>query len=69
MPITIEPLLALRPGRLERRRPDAGHRRQPDQVNYTVTNLGTGPTDLSSWTDGIWLDTDKTKSRTSPARC
>jgi len=31
------------------------------QVSYTVTNLGNGPTDLSSWTDGVWLATDKTK--------
>ena len=29
------------------------------QVKYTVTNLGNGPTDLSSWTDGIWLATDR----------
>src|SRR5262249_38557471 len=31
------------------------------QVKYTVTNLGAGPTDLSSWTDAIWLAADKTK--------
>ena len=29
------------------------------QVKYTVTNLGNGPTDLSSWTDGVWLATDR----------
>ncbi len=29
------------------------------QVTYTVTNLGNGPTDLSSWTDGIWLANDR----------
>ncbi len=29
------------------------------QVTYTVTNLGNGPTDLSSWTDGVWLATDR----------
>ncbi len=29
------------------------------QVTYTVTNLGNGPTDLSSWTDGVWLAADR----------
>ena len=29
------------------------------QVTYTVTNMGNGPTDLSSWTDGVWLANDR----------
>ncbi len=31
------------------------------QVTYTVTNLGLGNTDLSAWTDGVWLASDKSK--------
>ena len=31
------------------------------QIRYTVTNKGNGPTDVSSWTDGIWLANDRNK--------
>ncbi len=30
-------------------------------VNYTVTNLGSGPTLSANWTDAIWLTRDKTR--------
>ena len=34
-------------------------------VTYQVNNLGLGPTDVSSWTDTIWLTTDKTRPNTT----
>ncbi|MCB1151622.1 APHP domain-containing protein, partial [bacterium] len=30
-------------------------------VRYTVTNLGSGPTDLDAWTEQIWLTKDKNR--------
>ena len=34
-------------------------------VEFTVTNLGSGPTDVSTWTDTIWLSADKTRPNPS----
>ena len=34
-------------------------------VTYQVSNLGLGATDVPSWTDTIWLTTDKTRPNTT----
>ena len=34
-------------------------------VTYHVSNLGLGPTNVTSWTDTIWLTTDKTRPNTT----
>ncbi len=34
-------------------------------VQYTVSNLGLGPTDVADWTDTIWLSADETIPNTS----
>ncbi|MCW9030677.1 MAG: hypothetical protein OQK58_04255 [Gammaproteobacteria bacterium] len=31
------------------------------EVRYTVSNLGSAPTDVTNWTDTIWLSHDKTR--------
>ena len=33
----------------------------PIEVRYTVTNLGSGPTDVGAWREQIWLTTDRTR--------
>jgi subtilase family serine protease len=35
------------------------------QVTYTVTNKGSAATDISDWTDTVWLTTDKTRPNPS----
>ncbi len=61
-PITIEPFLPSDPVVSNVIVPSQVIAGSQVQVTYTVTNLGLGPTDLSSWTDGVWLVTDKTKA-------
>ena len=61
VPITINPLLPSDPVVSNVVVPSQAIAGSQIQVTYMVTNLGLGPTDLSSWTDGIWLASDKTK--------
>ena len=61
VPITIDPLLPSDPVVSHVVAPSQVIAGSTFQVTYTVTNLGLGPTDLSSWTDGVWLATDNHK--------
>ena len=61
VPITINPILPSDPVVSKVIVPSQAVAGSQVQVTYTVTNQGLGTTDLTSWSDGIWLVTDKTK--------
>jgi hypothetical protein len=41
--------------------PDLSNEAARIEVRYTVTNLGSGPTDVTSWNDTIWLTRDRNR--------
>ncbi len=41
--------------------PDQAFEGNQLQVRYTVTNLGSGPTDVDAWQEQIWLTTDRNR--------
>ncbi len=45
--------------------PDQAFEGNQLQVRYTVTNLGSGPTDVGAWQEQIWLTTDRNRPHPS----